>query len=176
MDYKYIEQLLERYWQCETSQEEEAILRTFFSQDELPAHLRKYRSLFAYANNAAKERPLGEDFDSMILAMTEDKPAPVKARTITLSHRMMPLFKAAAVVAIIITIGNAAQLPIGGQQEGHDDINYANYSDTYTDPSMAYDEMHDALELVSQGFCSAMAMDTITATKPQSNKDTTHQQ
>ena len=28
MDFKYIEQLLERYWQCETSLEEEAQLRT----------------------------------------------------------------------------------------------------------------------------------------------------
>ena len=32
MDYKYIEQLLERYWQGETSLQEEAILRSFFSQ------------------------------------------------------------------------------------------------------------------------------------------------
>ena len=32
MDYKYIEQLLERYWNCETSAEEEQILRIFFQQ------------------------------------------------------------------------------------------------------------------------------------------------
>ena len=38
MDYKYIEQLLERYWNCETSVEEEQILRIFFQQKELPAH------------------------------------------------------------------------------------------------------------------------------------------
>ena len=31
MDYKYINQLLDRYWKCETSLEEEEILRTFFS-------------------------------------------------------------------------------------------------------------------------------------------------
>ena len=31
MDYKYIEQLLERYWQCETTLQEENILRAFFS-------------------------------------------------------------------------------------------------------------------------------------------------
>ena len=37
MDYKYIEQLLERYWKCETSLEEEQILRTFFRQEEIPA-------------------------------------------------------------------------------------------------------------------------------------------
>ncbi|MBQ4446467.1 MAG: pyruvate ferredoxin oxidoreductase, partial [Prevotella sp.] len=32
MDYKYIEQLLERYWQGMTTLEEERILRAFFSQ------------------------------------------------------------------------------------------------------------------------------------------------
>jgi len=37
MDYKYIEQLLERYWRCETSLQEEEILRLFFSQEEVPA-------------------------------------------------------------------------------------------------------------------------------------------
>ena len=46
MDYKYIEQLLERYWDCETTNEEESILRTFFSQKDVPARLLKYRSLF----------------------------------------------------------------------------------------------------------------------------------
>ena len=44
MDYKYIKQLLEHYWVCETSLEEEEILRTFFSQKELPAELEKYRA------------------------------------------------------------------------------------------------------------------------------------
>ena len=37
MDYKYINQLLERYWNCETSLEEEGILRAFFSQKDVPA-------------------------------------------------------------------------------------------------------------------------------------------
>ena len=31
MDYKDIAQLLERYWQCETSVEEEATVRAFFA-------------------------------------------------------------------------------------------------------------------------------------------------
>ena len=39
MDYKYIEQLLERYWQCETSLEEEQILQAFFRQEDIPVHL-----------------------------------------------------------------------------------------------------------------------------------------
>ena len=44
MDYKYIEQLLERYWQCETSLEEESELRSFFSEEEVPAHLLRYKN------------------------------------------------------------------------------------------------------------------------------------
>ena len=47
MDYKYIEQLLERYWEGETTLQEEAILRTFFSQPDMPDHLRKYQPLFS---------------------------------------------------------------------------------------------------------------------------------
>ena len=35
MDYNDIEQLLERYWQCDTSAEEEARLRDFFTQEEV---------------------------------------------------------------------------------------------------------------------------------------------
>ena len=35
MDCKYIEQLLERYWQCETSLEEEAQLRAFFNGSDV---------------------------------------------------------------------------------------------------------------------------------------------
>ena len=46
MDYKYIEQLLERYWEGETTLQEESILRTFFSQPEVPENLRKYQPLF----------------------------------------------------------------------------------------------------------------------------------
>ena len=48
MDYKQIELLLERYWQCNTSLEEEAMLRDFFKNEEVPAHLMKVKELFVY--------------------------------------------------------------------------------------------------------------------------------
>ena len=105
MDYKYIEQLLERYWRCETSLEEEEILKAFFSQEELPASLRRYRDLFAYEHQEVKDDVLGDDFDARMMEMVSEK----KARTVSLTQRLMPLFKAAAVVAIFLTLGNAAQ-------------------------------------------------------------------
>ena len=108
MDYKYIEQLLERYWQGETTLQEEAILRAFFSQDDVPTCLMKYKSLF---DCGLQEETLGDDFDARILdSIGEDEKEP-KAKVVSWSSRLMPLFKAAAVVAILLTIGNAAQAP-----------------------------------------------------------------
>ena len=113
MDYKYINQLLERYWKCETSLEEEEILRTFFSQEDLPAELKPYQALFLYEQNEAKAQPLGEDFDQKMMAMIEDEydKEPNKAKVVSLTERLKPLFKAAAVVAIFLTLGNAMQVP-----------------------------------------------------------------
>ena len=116
MDYKYIEQLMERYWNAETSLEEESILRTFFSQKEVPAEMEHLRPLF---RDEACGQTLGDDFDARIMAMIgeesrterrEENPV-VKAREVKLSQRFLPLFKAAAVVAIILTVGGALQAP-----------------------------------------------------------------
>ena len=108
MDYKYINQLLERYWQCETTLQEESILRSFFSQDDVPTELEQYKALFAMQQ---QEPTLGDDFDARILAMVGQDDEKPKAKVVTLTSRLMPLFRAAAVVAIILTLGNAAQAP-----------------------------------------------------------------
>ena len=111
MDYKYINQLLDRYWKGETSLEEEEILRAFFSQDELPAELKPYQALFSYEMGEAKQEALGDDFDQKMMAMIEE--------------RLKPLFKAAAVVAIILTLGNAVQVPF--QNNGNDSVENVGY-------------------------------------------------
>ena len=106
MDYKYIEQLMERYWNAETSMEEESILRSFFSQENIPAEMEQWRSLFV-----ADEPKLSDDFDARILSMIGEEAKPVKAKEVKLTQRLVPLFKAAAVVAIILTLGGALQAP-----------------------------------------------------------------
>ena len=112
MDYKYIDQLLERYWRCKTTLEEEDILRAFFSQDNVPVELLRYKALFCYGESERKHDVLGDDFDNKLMAMINE-PEPVKARTITMTQRFKPLFKAAATVAIILTLGNAMQFSFG---------------------------------------------------------------
>ena len=108
MDYKYIEQLMERYWNAETSMEEESILRSFFTQENIPAEMEQWRPLFVADS---QEPRLNDDFDARILSMIGEEAKPVKAKEVKLTQRLVPLFKAAAVVAIILTLGSALQAP-----------------------------------------------------------------
>ena len=137
MDYKYIEQLLERYWRCETSLEEEEILRAFFSQKDVPAALLPYGDLFVYEQNERRKDTLGDDFDQKMLAMIEE-PQTVKARTITMHRRLMPLFKAAAIVAIFLTLGNAAQVAFDTNDSAQ--ANMAGYQQTQEGVSVALND------------------------------------
>ncbi len=111
MDYKYITQLLERYWECQTTLEEENILRAFFSQDDIPASLLQYCDLFVYETVEPKTDVLGQEFDDKILAIISEG-EPVKAKIVSMRQRMMPLFRAAAAVAIFLTVGNAMQMSL----------------------------------------------------------------
>lgn len=128
MDYKYINQLLDRYWKGETSLEEEEILRAFFSQDELPAELKPYQALFSYEMGEAKQEALGDDFDQKMMAMIEDEYAkePNRAKVVSLTDRLKPLFKAAAIVAIFLTLGNALQVPF--QNNAEDNVGNVGYT------------------------------------------------
>lgn len=148
MDYKYIEQLLERYWKCDTTLEEEEILRTFFNQKDVPAKLAKYAPLFVYGNINTKENVLDDDFDNRIMAMI-DETKPVKAKVVSLSSRMVSLFKAAAIVAIVVTIGNAAQFSFDTDSNADHEMNVAkDYKKTYTtgDPSVAYEGIQPSVD------------------------------
>lgn len=163
MDCKYVEQLLERYWQCETSLEEEAQLRLFFSSEEVSAHLLRYKDLFVY-QQVQQEVGLSDDFDTRVLAQVE---VPVvKARRLTLVGRFMPLFKAAAVIAVMLSLGNVAQHTFFADEAL--DYNYDAYTDTYDDPEVAYKEVSSALMMLSEGINKSqdqLIADSVSATK-----------
>jgi len=101
MDYVYIEQLIDRYFEAATTIEEERILRAFFSQREVPQHLRHYTPLFLMEADEIAEKPhLDDAFDRKIMARLEAEGlAPevhVKAVKMTFADRIRPLWRAAA--------------------------------------------------------------------------------
>lgn len=111
MDYKYIEQLIERYFDCSTTVAEERILKAFFSQNEVPEHLQQYADLFVYEEDEAAIDALDETFDQRVLTrIANDGDAPeihVKIQRLTFADRFRPLFRAAAAVAIVVLIGGS---------------------------------------------------------------------
>lgn len=166
MDYKYIEQLLERYWAAETTEQEEEILKAFFSQDEVPDELAAYKPLFDYESKQAQLH-LGADFDKRILAAIgqdadEAKPREVKIAHITWSHRLQPLFRAAAVVAIVTLVGITAQrtfvtTPQATEPAQGWDYSQEAYKDSYSDPNQAHQAAMKALEMFKKGPQTASA-------------------
>ena len=170
MDYRYIEQLLESYWECNTTPEEEEVLRAFFRQSEMPDHLKRFRSLFAYEHASAQVH-LGSDFDQRIMekiglkennAETKNR---VRAHRIPFNINMRPLYRAVAVLAIVLTLGNAAQHQFSKDESETPDYNYAQYKDTYTDPQVAFDEVSSALQAVSSGLNADHKVDSTQQTR-----------
>ncbi len=129
MDFKYIEQLLARYFAAETTTQEEHILREFFAQEDLPQQFRMWQPLFQ-SQKALAEAHLTEDFDKRLLESAGE--VHVKAREITMSRRLRPLFKAAACVAFAIVLGTAVEqvsspdetqgAPIQAAHSGEDEL------------------------------------------------------
>ena len=167
MDYKYIEQILDKYWECTTTPEEERILHVFFSQSDLPAHLARFKSLFVYEQQQVKTH-LDERFDERVLSALHleetqqpDEVPHVKVRHITWMNRLRPLYRAAASVAIITLLGNAAHHSFTPNGEADEDMPWdyspSAYKDSYDDPQKAYELSVRAINALRLGAQTASA-------------------
>lgn len=152
MDYKYIEQLLERYWQCETTPEEENVLRAFFAQPDVPANLARYKALFVYEQQQAADG-LGEDFDERLCQLAgvdkekKTKPTVVRAKRLSFAARLQPLYRAVAILAVVLVIGNGVQYVFDSRKPVAEwDYNPDNYQDSYNNPKEAYETLNDGIE------------------------------
>lgn len=153
MDYKYIEQLLDRYWQAETSPAEESILRAFFCQADVPAHLRQYAPLFATFETMQSEH-VSDDFEARVLARiaAAETAAPqqsVKAVHLTPLRKLTPLLRAAAIVAIVVLIGDSARRAAVGRANGEQWQYNTAYTETY---SRDAGEACEALQKISESL------------------------
>lgn len=119
-----LQRLCRRYWEGETSVEEEAFLCRCFATlpaSALPEEVAIYRSYFL-SLATLRDASLGEDFDRMMLQLVDDHPSKgvvVKARRLSPATRLLPLARAAAVVAAVVGIGVLLQRSwTGGGADG----------------------------------------------------------
>ncbi|ASZ12832.1 hypothetical protein KTO58_10230 [Chitinophaga pendula] len=153
MEYKEIRQLLKRYWEAETSLEEEAVLQAFFAAhagEELPEDLREAAPLFAYfglEHELALELP---EADISWPDFHERPPMQViqggAGKTIRPWQHWM---KYAAVLLMVAGIGYGVQRAHIKQVESATPLAQR---DTYDDPEKAFAEAQKALALVAKNL------------------------
>ena len=131
MTSEQIKLLLEKYWACDTSIEEELVLRTFFSGNTVPEELRKYQPLFLWKTKQLQLKGNG-------------KPTTVKKQA---SFQWYSFLKIAASVLLIFTLGISINTHYQ-QEKQMDKI----FSDTYSDPEDALRETQNVIGKISSAL------------------------
>ena len=139
---------MERYFEANTTLKEEQILKAFFSQDdvEIPVQLLPYKDLFTALE---PNEELDNSFDERILSITEGS-VKVKARTISLTDHFRPLFRAAAAVAILLTLSTALNQSFKSGDVWTDEEQFADYKAAIQKAALAAAE--DSMMLLTEGI------------------------
>jgi hypothetical protein len=161
MEQAKIRALLEKYWQAETSVEEERVLAEYFRQSEIPADLEPVRGVFAWRAEEAELRP-GADFDRRMLRRIGEMegsgeggrdeairggvvvPGGERVRGAQVVPGFSVRFAAAAAVILCLGIGLLIPAVSPGPREGR-----IITKDTYTDPNLALAAVRRALLVAS---------------------------
>lgn len=141
MDSNRIEELLKKYWECETSLEEEEELKACFGDESLEEQFRE-ASLFRYFNEQ-RERSLRDvRFDHEMLSGIRPVPKG-KLRKIWYNG-----LRIAAGVIVLVTAVWLVRNEIRRSTP-------TELVDTYNDPQLAFEETKKALLMISRSFGTA---------------------
>lgn len=138
MDYNQLEALIKKYWDCETSLEEEERLREWFRTHEVPERFKETASLFSYFDEQ-KQKATGDKFDKQI---TKKLAGSAKGKTVGLWQTGLRIAAGIAVVAAAIFFMR-------------DEIQDKPEIAVIEDPQKAFEETKKALMMISKGFSSA---------------------
>ena len=97
MDYKKVNQLLEKYFEGETSLQEETMLSTYFNENEVAADLKQYQPLFKYFKEE-KAIQLSDDFESRLLEKLETTPVEAKIKKLPFISQLRKIAAAAVII------------------------------------------------------------------------------
>ncbi len=107
MDNQVTRQLLDKYFEGETSLQEERQLRQAFQQEGLPEDLQPFQPLFRYLQHEQQDAGLSEGFEERLLQQLEPEPPSATVR------RMQPyrwVLRIAAAVLLALGVYGVCQL------------------------------------------------------------------
>ncbi|MEL5894484.1 hypothetical protein AAE250_13430 [Bacteroides sp. GD17] len=126
-----IDELLNKYFEGETSCEEERELRRFFTEKEVPEHLQVYRPLFAYIDREAKA---GQE-EEQASVPTLKKPA--------LLHRALYTLSGIA-AGLLLLLAIARIFPLSATPENYVIIDGKRYTDEKLVEAKAMEALQNA--------------------------------
>jgi hypothetical protein len=129
MEQERIAQLLEKYWQAETTVEEEKMLAEYFRGTDLPSEWEPYREIFSWYEEEKQVKP-GEGLEKRIMEQLRPRP------------RLHGAWWAAAAVIIV---GLGVSLLVREAPP-------AGVKDTYNDPQQALAAVQKALLVASRNM------------------------
>jgi len=142
MDSKKIEALLEKYWKCETSLEEEQLLRQYFQGSQIPERWRETANLFRYFEESKKKTLTDVTFDGEVLTKVRGSS---KGKMATLVYNSMRIAAGVAVLTVAFWFVKTDVRKTTPQE----------IVDTYDDPKLAFEETKKALMMISKSFGTA---------------------
>lgn len=142
MDSKQLEQLLEKYWNCETSLEEEKQLREYF-RGEVPENLKETADLFRYFETQQEQAVIESDFDAVVKKKIKQQQP--KGKSVSM------VFNFARIAAGVLVVVTATYFVRQEVRKAYP----PEIVDTYSDPKLALEETKKALMMISKGFNKA---------------------
>jgi hypothetical protein len=143
MDSKTLEQLLEKYWTCETSLEEEKQLRDFFAGRNIPESMKQTAELFRFFE-AEKTKSVNENFEPAVTKQLHQRRGGKIISMVSFSN--IARIAAGILVVVAATFFIRQEVRKSYPKE---------LQDTYTDPQMAFEETKKALMMISSSFGKA---------------------
>jgi hypothetical protein len=102
MNTSVIETLLEKFYEGDTSLQEEKELREFFMQPDVPAHLMHHKQLFDFFEGEGRQEITGRDFDRKLSARLSVEPAETKIVPIYSARQRFMYFTGIAASFLIL--------------------------------------------------------------------------
>ncbi len=143
MDSKQIEQLLEKYWSCETSLDEEQQLRDYFLREDIPLQWKEAAELFRYFQHQKKDQLTGPAFDEEIIRKVQG--------TAPAGKMVKMLYNYGRIAAGLLVVVAATYFVRQEIMKSYP----PEVADTYTDPKLAFEETKRALMMIAKGFGKA---------------------
>jgi len=138
-----IGQLLEKYWNCETSLEDEQLLRNYFNGPDVAEQMKDAAELFRFFE-AERKRSLEEEFDSSVMRVV--KKTERKAKVVSMV-RWVQVARIAAGVLVMVAATYFVRNELIKSNPAE--------IDTFSDPKQALEETKKALMMISKSFGKA---------------------